>query len=169
MQHHRFAGDEARRKDLGLGIPIVVLLHAAADALLNAKLSLLSDGARVRRREALPAYGDSHDYPLYFMALGGRPYSDGRRESDPGASMSANTRIVEINAEVFEMARRTAALDKVDVPTLVEDLVRRHADCVGSLQEVGLDMPRFSLDQYELQRDSDETDADYEARQNLFR
>lgn len=84
-------------------------------------------------------------------------------------SMSDGTRTVEINADVFEMARRTAALDKVDVPTLVESLVKRHVEYIGSLQELGQDMPRFSLDHYDLQRDPDETDEEYESRKNLFR
>ena len=42
--------------------------------------------------------------------------------------MSTDTIAVEISADVFEVARRAAALDKVDVATLVESLVRRHAE-----------------------------------------
>jgi len=83
--------------------------------------------------------------------------------------MVENTKTIEIDAEIFDIARRTAALDKVDVPTLVERLVRRHAEYVETLEEIALDMPRFSLADYELQRDPGETDEEYKARLNLFR
>lgn len=84
-------------------------------------------------------------------------------------AMSANTRTVEISADVFEVARRTAALDKVDVPTLLESLVKRHAEYIETLEALAPEMPRFSLDHYELQRDPGETDEEYEAREGLFR
>ena len=82
--------------------------------------------------------------------------------------MAANTRTVEINADIFEVARRTAAIDKVDVATLLEDLVRRHAEYIDALGEPLSGMPRFSLERYELTRDPGETDAEYEARKSLF-
>ncbi len=83
--------------------------------------------------------------------------------------MVESTKTVEIDAKVFELAQRTAALDKVDVSTLVENLVRRHAEYVETLEGIGSDMPRFSLARYEMQRDPGETDKEYEARLNLFR
>ena len=83
--------------------------------------------------------------------------------------MVENTKTIEIDAETFEIARRMAALDKVDIPTLVESLVRRHAEYVETLKEVASDMPRFSLADYELQRDPGETNDEYNARLNLFR
>jgi hypothetical protein len=83
--------------------------------------------------------------------------------------MSTNTIPVEISADVFEVARRTAALDGVDVATLVESLVRRHAEYVETLDELAPSTVRFSLDQYQMQRDPDETDEEFEARLNLFR
>jgi len=81
----------------------------------------------------------------------------------------AATKTVEISADVFEVARRTAALDKVDVATLVESLVRRHAEYIETLDKLAPTMPRFSLDHYEMQRDPGESDTDYQARLELFR
>jgi hypothetical protein len=83
--------------------------------------------------------------------------------------MTASTRTVEINADIFEVARRTASLDNVDVTTLIESLVRRHAEYIESLEELSAGMPRFSLDRYVPQRDPDESDEDFNARKNLFR
>jgi hypothetical protein len=83
--------------------------------------------------------------------------------------VAENTKTIEIDADIFEIARRTAALDNVDVPTLVESLVRRHAEYVETLEEIVPDMPGFSLADYELQRDPGETNEEYKARLNLFR
>lgn len=83
--------------------------------------------------------------------------------------MAHNTKSIEINEDIFEIARRTAALDQVDVPTLVESLLRRYAEYVETLKEIASDMPRFSLADYELQRDPGEADEEYNARLNLFR
>ena len=83
--------------------------------------------------------------------------------------MTASTRTVEINADVFEVARRTASLDNVDVATLIESLVRRHAEYIDSLEELSAGMPKFSLDLYTPQRDPGESDEDFNTRKNLFR
>jgi hypothetical protein len=83
--------------------------------------------------------------------------------------MAPNTVTVAISADVFEVARRTAALDNVDVTTLVESLVRRHAEYVEAVGELTLDIPRFSLAHYEMQRDPGETDDEFEVRLKLFR
>lgn len=83
--------------------------------------------------------------------------------------MPTKTKTVEISADVFEVARRTAALDQVDVTTFVESLVRRHGEYIKTLEDRALDMPRFTLDHYEMQRDPGETDEEYEARLRLFR
>jgi hypothetical protein len=76
------------------------------------------------------------------------------------------TRTVEISAEVFEVAKRAAAIDKVDVTTL---LVRSRAECLEALDDLSTHLPRFSLDHYEMQRDPGETDEEYEDRKSLFR
>jgi hypothetical protein len=73
---------------------------------------------------------------------------------------------IEVNADFFEVAQRTAALNKVDVPTLVESLARRHAEYFETLEEIASDMPRFSLANYELQRDPGEATAQFEALLN---
>jgi hypothetical protein len=38
------------------------------------------------------------------------------------------TRTVEISDDVFEVAKRAAAIDKVDVTTLLESLIRSRAE-----------------------------------------
>jgi hypothetical protein len=92
------------------------------------------------------------------------------REKQPGdIALATGTRTVEISADVFEVALRTAALDKVDVATLLESLVKRHAEYIETLEELSGHLPRFSLDHYEMQRDPGETDQEYEARKSLFR
>jgi hypothetical protein len=83
--------------------------------------------------------------------------------------LATGTRIVEISADIFEVARRTAALDKVDVATLLESLVKRHAEYIETLEELTAHMPRFSLDRYEMHRDPGESEEEYEARKSLFR
>lgn len=79
------------------------------------------------------------------------------------------TRTVEISAEVFEVATRAAAIDKVDVTTLLESLVRSRAEYLEALGDLSTHLPRFSLDHYEMQRDPGETDEEYEDRKSLFR
>lgn len=79
------------------------------------------------------------------------------------------TRTVEISEDAFEIAKRTAAIDDVDVATLLENLVRSRADYLETLSDVASHMPRFSLDDYEMQRDPGETDEEYERRKSLFR
>ena len=75
---------------------------------------------------------------------------------------------VALKDDVYETARRMAAVDHVDVPTLLEGLVRRHAGYVAALEEVEAAMPSLHLDEYEMQRDPGETDEEFQTRQNLF-
>lgn len=79
------------------------------------------------------------------------------------------TRTIEISDDVFEVATRAAAIDKVDVKTLLESLVRSRAEYLEALTDLSSHMPRFSLDHYEMQRDPGETDEEYEDRKSLFR
>lgn len=76
---------------------------------------------------------------------------------------------VALKDDVYETAWRMAAVDHVDVSTLVEDLVRRHAGYVAAFEEADAGMPSFHLDDYEMQRDPGENDAAYSSRQNLFK
>jgi hypothetical protein len=82
---------------------------------------------------------------------------------------TGTTRTVEISADIFEVARRTASLDNVDVSTLLESLVRRHAEDIDAFDDLSSGMPRFSLKHYKPQRDPGETDEEFEARVSLFR
>jgi hypothetical protein len=79
------------------------------------------------------------------------------------------TRTIEISDDVFEVAKRAAAIDKVDVTTLLESLVRSRAEYLEALSDLSSHMPRFSLDHYEMQRDPGENDEEYEDRKSLFR
>jgi hypothetical protein len=95
-----------------------------------------------------------------------RRYSCQRREE---LQMTTGTRAVEVSADIFEVARRTASLDNVDVSTLLESLVRRHAEDIDTFEDLSAGMPRFSLKHYKPQRDPGETDEEFEARVSLFR
>jgi len=79
------------------------------------------------------------------------------------------TRKIEISDDVFETARRTAALDNIDVTTFLEGLVRRHAGYMATLDDMANGSRSFRLHDYEMQRDPDENDEDYEQRLRLFR
>jgi hypothetical protein len=61
------------------------------------------------------------------------------------------TRTVEISDDVFEVAKRAAAIDKVDVTTLLESLIRSRAEYLDALGDL-------SPGHYEMQRDPGETD-----------
>ena len=71
---------------------------------------------------------------------------------------------IEISDEAYEAAKRTAALDSIDVTTLVESLVRRHAEYIELFQEASPAMPRFSLEHYEMGRIPGESEEDYQDR-----
>jgi hypothetical protein len=75
---------------------------------------------------------------------------------------------IEISDEANEAAKRTAALDSIDVPTLVESLVRRHAEYIDLFQEASPEMPPFSLEHYEMDRVPGESEEDYQDRLRMF-
>jgi hypothetical protein len=79
------------------------------------------------------------------------------------------TRKIEISEDVFETARQTAAMDNIDIKTFLEGLVRRHAEYVAALESAASGSLRFSLNDYEMQRDPGENDEDYQQRLQLFR
>jgi hypothetical protein len=78
------------------------------------------------------------------------------------------TRKIKISDDVFETALRTAARDNIDVNTFLEGLVRRHAEYVATLEDMPSGSHRFSMNDYEMQRDPDENDEDYRQRLQLF-
>jgi hypothetical protein len=82
--------------------------------------------------------------------------------------MGARVATVAISDDAYAAAQRIAEIDHVSVGVLIESLVKRHAEYIDSLNAVS-EMPRFSLDEYEMQRDPGETDEHYEARLDLFR
>jgi hypothetical protein len=48
---------------------------------------------------------------------------------------------IEIGDDIYEAARRTAALDSIDVKTVIEGLVRRHVEYIDLFQESSPEMP----------------------------
>jgi hypothetical protein len=74
---------------------------------------------------------------------------------------------VHLDDELYDKASRVARQDSVSVQALVEDAVRRHLDYVETIEQFS-QMPPLSLDNYELQRDADESDEDYAVRRSLF-
>lgn len=76
---------------------------------------------------------------------------------------------IQIDDELLERARKVATLDDQSVEELVANMLRQHIEHVDTFADLSGGLPRFSLDDYVLQRDPDESDADYEARLNLFR
>lgn len=81
----------------------------------------------------------------------------------------AETVQLTLKADVYEVARRVAERDNVDVSTLVEDLLRRHSEYIIALDANDPTMPAFDLGHYEMQRDPGESDSDYASRLSLFR
>lgn len=53
---------------------------------------------------------------------------------------------IEISDETYETAKRIAALDSIDVRTLIESLVRRHAEYIDMFQEASAEKRSFSLE-----------------------
>jgi Arc/MetJ family transcription regulator len=74
---------------------------------------------------------------------------------------------VHIDDELYSKASRLAGLDKISVEDVVENALRRHLDYVDLVEEFP-HMTSFSLENYELQRDSDESDEDFALRRSLF-
>jgi hypothetical protein len=78
------------------------------------------------------------------------------------------TRKIEIRDDVFETAQRMAVMDNIDVNTFLEGLVRRHAEYVATLEDMASGSRGFSLNNYEMRRDPNENDEDYQQRLRLF-
>jgi hypothetical protein len=53
---------------------------------------------------------------------------------------------IEISDKTYETAKRIAALDSIDVPTLIESMVRRHAEYIDLFQEASSEKRPFSLE-----------------------
>lgn len=47
-------------------------------------------------------------------------------------------------------------------------MLKRHIEYINQFENFS-EMPRFTLDEYEMQRDPNETDEEYQARLDLFR
>lgn len=82
--------------------------------------------------------------------------------------MGPRVATVSISDDAYSAAQRIAEIVHVSVGVLIESLVKRHAEYIDTLNDFS-DVPRFSLDDYEMQRDPSETDEHYEARLDLFR
>ncbi|MCV3765609.1 hypothetical protein [Rhizobium sp. TRM95796] len=82
--------------------------------------------------------------------------------------MAAHRATITISDETYANARRIAERDDVSVDALVESLVKRHAEYIDALNHPS-EQNSIRLDDYEMQRDPDESDADFEVRLALFR
>jgi len=60
--------------------------------------------------------------------------------------MASGTRIVEINLQVFEVASRGAALDRIDIARYLEILVMRDADYIRTREFLGDAVPERAAD-----------------------
>jgi cytidylate kinase len=74
---------------------------------------------------------------------------------------------VHLDDELYDKASRVARLDNVSVTELFEDVMRRHLGYVEVVEDFSK-MPPFSLENYELHLDTDESDEDYAFRRSLF-
>lgn len=74
---------------------------------------------------------------------------------------------IHLNDDLYDKASRVARLDNVSVEVLFEEVLRRHVDYVDIVEDFS-QMPPLTLENYELQRDPDESDEDYELRRSLF-
>jgi hypothetical protein len=53
---------------------------------------------------------------------------------------------IEISDKTYETAKRIATLDSIDVQTLIESLVRRHAEYIDMFQKASSEKRPFSLE-----------------------
>lgn len=74
---------------------------------------------------------------------------------------------VKLDDDLFARASELASWDKLSVEELVANALRRHVEYVAHVRDIPR-LPPFSLEDYELQRDPGESDAEYEARRALF-
>lgn len=78
--------------------------------------------------------------------------------------MSSQSVMIVLSGETYTAAKRAADLDGMTVATLIDNLVKQHVDSIEALSQ----MPRFSLHEYEMQRDPGESEETYQARLRLF-
>jgi len=102
------------------------------------------------------------DCPHKFHYSGAWPTNEGK------FAMGAHAATIAISGDTYAAAERIASLDHVTVDVLIESLVKRHAEYIDSLNNFP-EMPKFSLDEYEMQRDQGETEEEYQTRLDLFR
>ena len=74
---------------------------------------------------------------------------------------------IAVDEDLLSQARKVADLDRLSVEQLALSALRHHVEYIAAVSEFA-DMPPFSLDNYELQRDADETDEEFEIRLGLF-
>lgn len=67
---------------------------------------------------------------------------------------------VEISDETHETAKRIATLDGIDVETLIQSLVLRHAEYIDMLQEASSERRPFSLDSRQARSTAELTDEE---------
>jgi hypothetical protein len=73
----------------------------------------------------------------------------------------------DLDDELYSKASRLTGLDNLSVEDLVANALRRHLDYVDVVEDFSRITP-VSLENYELQRDPDESNDDYAFRRSLF-
>ncbi|MFG3593079.1 hypothetical protein [Bradyrhizobium sp. RDI18] len=66
---------------------------------------------------------------------------------------------IEMSDEIFAIAERLAGMDRIDVPTLVESLVRRHAEYIDMFMDMA-EAGRKPLTHAERNNPPDATEQD---------
>lgn len=82
--------------------------------------------------------------------------------------MAVATHAIELDPSVFAAAQRLAEKEHKSIEALLESLVRYRAEYVGRFDQAESE-EAFSLDDWEMDRGSEESDEEYEARLELFR
>jgi hypothetical protein len=75
--------------------------------------------------------------------------------------------IVRLDDALFQKASRSARLENLSIEDLLESALRRHVEHAEAAEEFSRMAP-FSPNDYELQRDPDESDKDFAFRRSLF-
>lgn len=85
-----------------------------------------------------------------------------------GFLMAQGQHSVDLDPSVYAKAKQMAEREHVTIEVLLGSLVRHRADYVDSFEQMGAE-EGFSLADWEMDRVPGESDAEYEARLDLFR
>ena len=75
---------------------------------------------------------------------------------------------VPLDDELFARATELANWDKLSVEELLASALRRHVEYVNHIRDIPR-LPPFSLENYTLNRNPEETDDEYTTRREMFK